>query len=246
MTDASPARVISDRLLAALASRDLRLIEEALAPECTWQNVPHPAAEGRDAVMAMLSPIITWSDQVRWDVLSAAYDGTTAWLERADRFRIDGPEYTVLCNGVFEVDADAGTVRSVRDYVDLGEWRAHVGPALEVMARRSPDEVINRHLAAVIARDPVALAADYASDAVLRRGADKHQGWRAIADYFDTVPRRLNGLNFSYQRSLREPTTVRWEISDADDAVVASGTDRYAVAGGRIVEQSVELDTPDF
>jgi len=242
----TPAQRITNRLLAALASRDLRRVEDALSPECTWQNVPHPTVGGRDAVMALLAPIVTWSDRVQWDVLSSAYDGSTAWLERADRFWIDGVEHTVLCNGVFEVDAEEGTVRSVRDYVDLGEWRARVGPALEVMARRSADEVIVRHLAAVVARDPVAMAADYAFDATLERGDDKFQGWRAIADYFDNVPSRLDGLHFSYQRSGREPTTVRWEITDDTNAVVARGTDRYVVESGRIIEQTVELHTSDF
>lgn len=244
--DSPPSRLITERLLAALASRDLRRIEAALSPECSWRNIPHPAAEGRDAVLALLSPIVTWSDRVRWDVLSAAYDETTAWLERADRFWIDGSEHTVLCTGVFDVDVETGTVRSVRDYVDLGEWRARMGPALEAMARRSVDEVLGRHLAAVIARDPVAMAADYAPDAVLHRGADEHRGWRAIADYFDTVPARLDGLRFSYQRTQGEPTTVRWELTDEIDAVIARGTDRYRVTDGRIAEQTVDLDTSDF
>ncbi len=242
----SSAQRITDRLLAAVASRDLRRIEDVLSPACTWQNVPHAVVDGRDAVMAMLAPIITWSDRVRWDVLSASYAGTTAWLERADRFWIDGPEYTVLCNGVFEVDADAGTVVSVRDYTDLGEWRSRIGPVMEAMARRSPDDVVLRHLDAVVRRDPVAMAADYAADAVLRRGDDEHRGWRAIADYFDSVPDRLTDRHFSYQRSSREPTVVRWEITDAANQVLARGADRYTVADGRIVEQTVTLDTDDF
>ncbi|MDH3303055.1 MAG: nuclear transport factor 2 family protein [Acidimicrobiia bacterium] len=244
--DSAPSRLITERLLAALASRDLRRIEAALSPECSWRNVPHPAAEGRDAVLALLSPIVTWSDRVQWDVLSAAYDETTAWLERADRFWIDGSEHTVLCTGVFEVDVDTGTVRSVRDYVDLGEWRGRVGPALDAMTRRSPDAVVDRHLAAVVARDPVAMAADYAPDAVLRRGADEHRGWRAIADYFDTVPARLDGLRFSLERSSGDPAAVYWELTDDTGTVVARGTDRYRIAEGRITEQTVDLDTSDF
>lgn len=246
MADTEPARVVTDRLLVAVASRDLRRIEQVLAPRCTWRNVPHPAAEGRDAVLAMLAPVVTWSDRVQWDLASAAYDDTTAWLERADRFWIDGTEHTVLCHGVFDVDPDSETVISVRDYVDLGEWRARVGPALDAMERRSAGEVVARHLAAVVARDPVAMAADYAPDAVLRRGDEEHRGWRSLADYFDTVPARLADLDFSYQRSSREPSTVRWEITDDANAIVAAGTDRYRVSAGRIVEQTVELDTLDF
>ena len=241
-----PARHITDRFLSAVASRDLRLVEDTLAPDAVWQNVPHEPAVGREAVMAMLRPIITWSDRVRWDVASAAYDGTTAWLERADRFWIDGVEHTVLCHGVFEVDPIAETVVSVRDYVDLGEWRARVSPALAAMAARSADEVITRHMAAVVDRDPVAMAADYTADAVLHRAGVRHQGWRAIADYFDSVPARLDGLGFSYQRSPADPMTVRWEITNSDNTVVASGSDIYVVDSGRIVEQTVELNTADF
>ena len=241
-----PSRTITDHLLTALASRDLRRIEAALAPECSWQNVPHAAAEGREAVMAQLAPIVAWSDRVQWDVVSASYGPMAAWLERSDRFWIDGVEHAVSCNGVFEVDAESGTVRSVRDYVDLGEWRARIGPAMEAMADRPPGEVVNRHLAAVVARDPVAMAADYAPDAVLHRGGTEHRGWRAIADYFDTVPVRLDGLGFSYQRSSREPTVVHWEITDETNTPVARGADRYVVEAGRITEQTVELDGTDF
>ncbi len=238
------ARDITDRLLAALASRDLRLIEDALSPDCRWQNVPEPPAEGRDAVIRLLAPVINWSDEVRWDVVSAAYHGDTAWLERADRFWIDGGEHTVLCNGVFQVHADSGTVISVRDYVDLAEWRTRLTPAMAAMARRQAGEVVDRHLAAVGARDPVAMAADYAPEATIERAGVRLHGYRAIADYFDTVPDRLGAGTLSFDR--RDDTTVAWTITEPDGAEVARGTDRYVVADGRITEQDVELSTDDF
>jgi hypothetical protein len=40
-------------------------------------------------------------------------------------------------------------------------------------------------------RDPVAMASDYALDAVLARPNADHAGWSEIADYFETVPVRL-------------------------------------------------------
>lgn len=250
------AKVATDRLLAALASRDMRAVEAALSPQCRWQNVPSPATEGRDAVVAMLGRVVNWSDRVQWDLLSAAYDGTSAWLERADRFWINGDEHTVLCNGVFECDPDSNTVLSVRDYVDLGEWRSRITPALEAMAQRSASDVLVRHLEAVVARDPVAMAADYARDAVLRRGDDEYRGWRAIAGYFDDVPNRLTGRNVNLARAREEygdrdrsstsTASVRWEITDRTSTVVASGTDRYVVAHGQIIEQVVTLDITDF
>lgn len=228
-----------DRLIAAVGSRDVRRIADALAPDVTWQNVPHAPAVGRDAVVALLAGVVCWSDAVRWDVVSTATDGDTAWYERVDRFWIEGAEYAVRCNGVFRVDAASDRVCEVRDYVDLGEWRQRVGPTLAAMAARPARAVVARHLAAVARREPVAMAADYALDAVLVRDGVAYTGWSAIADYFDTVPARLgaNELHLDHVSDLE----VRWTIPG-----IASGTDTYAVDAGRITRQTVALTTPDF
>lgn len=233
-------------LLAAIESRDARAVEDALAPTVTWQNVPHPPAAGRDAVLRLLRDIVTWSDEVRWDVVSASFGPDTAWLERVDRFVIDGVEHAVRCNGVFTV-AD-GVVGKVRDYVDLGEWRARVGPALAAMAGRPAEEVVRRHLDGVLALDTVRMAADYAHDAVLVRPDGERQGWRAIADYFDTVPERLRGAELQFgsmARSTGGPVVVRWTITRPGNASL-SGTDAYEVRAGRIAQQTVTFDTTDF
>ena len=129
MSRVSPHAAV-DALLAAIESRDLRRIADQLTDDATWQNVPHPAAVGRDAVLALLGPILTRSDRVVWDVVTAATVGNDVMVERVDRFWIDGTEHAVHCNGVFTVDTDTGLVAAVRDYVDLGEWRARIAPAL--------------------------------------------------------------------------------------------------------------------
>jgi limonene-1,2-epoxide hydrolase len=228
-------------LLAAIESRDLRAIEAALTPDATWQNVPSSHAAGRDAVLAMLAPIVTWSDEVRWDVVSSNYDETTGWLERVDRFVIDGVEHAVRCNGVFEVRD--GRVAVVRDYVDVAEWRTRIGPVMERLRERPALAVVARHLAAVDRRELAAMPADYAMDAELARGDSTYRGWRAIADYFDTVPDRLAGrqllLGLPVQRG--DEVVVEWTIPG-----VAEGQDRYRVRAGRITHQFVELATPDF
>jgi len=227
------------RLLAAIGSRDLRRIGDALTPDATWQNVPHEPAVGRGAVLALVGGIVCWSDAVRWDVVSSATDGDLTWCERVDRFVIAGEEHAVRCNGVFRVDAVSGRVVEVRDYVDLGEWRARIAPVLARMAERAPGDVVARHLAAVERRDPVAMAADYALDAVLMRDGVEHSGWSTIADYFDTVPDRLAGHELHLDHVA--DTEVRWAIPG-----VASGRDTYEVRAGRITKQVVELDTADF
>ena len=109
--------------LAAVATRDIDTVLAHFTVEATWQNVPHAKAVGHDGLAAMLGPILARSTDVRWDIVSASYDDTQAWLERVDRFWIDGVEYAVRCNGVFAFDAATGLIAEVRDYVDLGEWR---------------------------------------------------------------------------------------------------------------------------
>jgi limonene-1,2-epoxide hydrolase len=68
-------------------------------------------------------------------VVSSAYDGDRAWLERVDRFWIDGREYAIECNGVYAVDPASGLLDEVRDYVDLATWRQRLGDVLT----RSPE-----------------------------------------------------------------------------------------------------------
>jgi len=234
-------RAAIERLLAAIESRDLRAVEGALALDATWANIPSAPAVGRDAVLAMLAGIITWSDEVRWDIVSAAYDGDVGWLERVDRFVIDGQELAVRCNGVFEVGD--GRVASVRDYVDISEWRARITPILQALRERPPVDVVARHLAAVARGDVVAMAADYALDAELVRAGTASRGWRQIADYFDSVPGRLHGrpLELGTPEMVDGEVIVRWSIEGA-----TSGSDRYVVTDGRIARQTVELDGGDF
>ncbi len=235
-------------LLTAVESRDLSAVAAAIATDCTWQNVPHTPITGRDAVVELLAPVLCWADRVEWEVVSESYGDGTAWVERADRFWIDGEEHVVRCNGVLTVDVAAGLVTSVRDYVDLGEWRARIGPVLEAMAQRSAVDVVARHLGAVDRRDQVAMVADYAPEAVLERGSDVYRGRREIAAYFETVPHRLGESRLTLHAPLAggaSEATVAWSIDAADGSSV-SGNDHYTVQQGRILRQRVTLQGSDF
>ncbi len=248
MTNTEAARIrtreVIHAVLAAIESRDLIMIESRLAGGVTWQNVPNAPATGRDEVMMMFDRILPLCDDVKWDVVSETYEGNRGWLERVDRFLIDGEWHEVLCNGVFEVDADAGLLVSVRDYVDLGEWRARILPVYARRAAQRGVAVVERHIAAVRRRDVVAMAADYASNAVLVRDGVEHRGRRAIADYFGTVPGRLGSAALELTAP-DEELHVGWSIVDGG-TTVASGTDAYEVVDGRIVRQIVHLDGEDF
>lgn len=233
-------------LLAAIESRDVRAIEDAVAPTATWQNVPSPPTVGRDAVARLLGDIVTWSDEVRWDVVTAAFGPDTAWVERVDRFVIDGVEHAVRCNGVVRV-AD-GVVVEVRDYVDLGEWHSRVASALDAMENRAPETVVGRHLDGVRALDPIRMAADYCHDAVLIRPDGERRGRRAIADYFWSVPDRLGEGRVEFgpiSRSADASVVVPWSI-DRPGVGPITGADTYVIRAGRITRQTVQVDTADF
>ena len=114
---------IVESFLHALSEREIGLIMSFFDEQSSWQNVPHPPSNGIQEIELMFSPIISKSSKVQWDILNASYEENRAWLERVDRFWIDNIEYSVQCNGVFEFDLLNGKIITVRDYVDLGEWR---------------------------------------------------------------------------------------------------------------------------
>ncbi len=129
-TDEERTRAVVRRFLAAVESGRCDTVAACFAEDARYANVPRPAAAGRAAIRAMFEPILSRSQRVRWDVVGSAYAGGTAWLERVDRFWIDGREYAIECNGVFVVDPGRGLITEVRDYVDLATWHARLGDVL--------------------------------------------------------------------------------------------------------------------
>jgi limonene-1,2-epoxide hydrolase len=124
-------REVIDGFLAAVVSREAKAVGAMFTLDATYRNMPHPPAIGPSGVEAMFSTILGRAEKVQWDVVSRSEDGRLTWLERVDRFWIDGAEYAIECNGVYEVDLEQGLILSVRDYVDLGLWRERLGDVLE-------------------------------------------------------------------------------------------------------------------
>ena len=128
LTDGTRAAV--GRFLAAVESGDVDAVAGCFTEHARYANVPQPPAVGPAGIRAVFAPILGRAERVRWDVVTAAYDGDTAWLERVDRFWIDGQEYAIECNGVYTVDPARGLLAEVRDYVDLATWRQRLGDVL--------------------------------------------------------------------------------------------------------------------
>ena len=121
--DEQATRAAVGRFLAAVESCDAGAVASCFSHEATYRNVPHEPAVGRSGIERLFQPILNRAEHVVWDIVSAAYAGDTAWLERVDRFWIDGVEYRIECNGVARVDLPTGLIAEFRDYVDLGVWR---------------------------------------------------------------------------------------------------------------------------
>ncbi|WP_018332072.1 nuclear transport factor 2 family protein [Actinomycetospora chiangmaiensis] len=117
------------RFLTAVEARDADAAGSCFADGAPYANVPHPPVVGPAGVRDLLAPILARSSQVRWEIVTAAYAPERCFLERVDRFVIDGREYAVACTAVVELDPTADRITAFRDYVDLGEWRARLAEA---------------------------------------------------------------------------------------------------------------------
>ena len=120
---------IFETFLDSLESCDIDRILQSFTEKSSWQNVPHEPAVGLSEIRAAFESIVQRSSRIQWDVVSSAFEGSRGWIERVDRFWIDGTEYAVRCNGVFDFDVESSSILSVRDYVDLGEWRSRLADA---------------------------------------------------------------------------------------------------------------------
>jgi hypothetical protein len=106
---------------------------------------------------------------------------------------------------------------------------------------RKAVEVVRHHLEAVGLLDPLAMAADYAPDALLERPDRCWRGLAEIRAYFATVPARLAGGRVEFTGFDEHRLEVRWTLVGGP-ADGLRGRDRYEVQAGRIVRQQVVLD----
>lgn len=120
--------------LDAVESRDCDAVARCFTDDARYANVPHPPVVGPDGVRGLFARILPRCERVRWDVVTSAYDGPRAWLERVDRFWIQAREYAIECNGVFTVDPTGSRLTEVRDYVHLATWRDRLGGVLDLEA----------------------------------------------------------------------------------------------------------------
>lgn len=111
---------------------------------------------------------------------------------------------------------------------------------------RDAEQVARDHMSAVMSGDPLAMAADYAVDAVLERAGSVYEGREEIEAYFASVPSRLGAAKvvFDSLKIVGGTATFRWHLEGSE--MPASGTDTCEVSNGLITTQTVRLDASDF
>ena len=115
--------------LAAVNARDVEAVDLYLTEDVVYHLiVPLPPVSGKPNVLAALGKSINEADRVSWEVTGWARSGDQVFVERLDRFWFGAAEAAIECTGVFELREDKIAV--VRDYADLGTWRARKQAAL--------------------------------------------------------------------------------------------------------------------
>ncbi|NDB06672.1 MAG: nuclear transport factor 2 family protein [Acidimicrobiia bacterium] len=118
-------------MASAVEGRDAAAVASMFCEDGTFQNVPYAEVRGRTAIESLFAPILGSSERVEWELVSVAVSESRLHYERMDRFWIRGEIYAVECHAVIEVDTERGLIRTWRDYVDLGRWRATLGGVLD-------------------------------------------------------------------------------------------------------------------
>ncbi|OAK56221.1 limonene-1,2-epoxide hydrolase family protein [Rhodococcoides kyotonense] len=128
--DAAVASTADEKLvlefMSALTSNDAAKLIEYFAEETMYQNMPLPAAYGRDAVQQTLAGLFTVMSIDAVETFHIGSSNGLVYTERVDVLRAlpTGKSYTLPILGVFEI-AD-GKIVGWRDYFDLREFEEAV------------------------------------------------------------------------------------------------------------------------
>ena len=112
--------------IAAIERRDLDAAMAFVHPDCEYDNVPIGPVHGHAAILGVLEPIASRSDEIVWPVARSASNGTVVFNERVDRFRSGDRWIEIAVAGVWEVHD--GLITLWRDYFDLETYRRQSRP----------------------------------------------------------------------------------------------------------------------
>ncbi len=102
---------------------DWDAVEDALAEDVFYHNIPMPPAEGKAAAVAFIRGMDVKA--VNWEVLNIAENGNVVLTERVDNFVMaDGKEVSLPVMGTMEIEGDK--IKVWRDYFDLATFTSQM------------------------------------------------------------------------------------------------------------------------
>ena len=114
----SEQETIVREFCAAWSKLDLDQIVGYFTDDAVYHNMPMPVLEGKDAIRAFLSGLVTGIASVEFKMLNLVANGDVVMTERVDEFKTqDGREGAFAVMGVFELRD--GKIAAWRDYFDM-------------------------------------------------------------------------------------------------------------------------------
>lgn len=108
--------LIVDVLIKSIQCRDANAVEELLAEDIVFIDVPSGITQGRSKVKEMFQGFFAAATEIQWEVLNKIVQGNIAVIERINHLLINGKNITLSIVTIVEVTN--GKISAIRDYFD--------------------------------------------------------------------------------------------------------------------------------
>ena len=120
MSDGAKYEALVQEFCDAWAEGDHDKVVAFFTEDGVYHNIPMAAAEGREAVHAMLVGMKSMISSIRFEVHHQVANGGVVMNERTDHLEMGGKTIALPVVGVFEI-VD-GKIRAWRDYFDMAQF----------------------------------------------------------------------------------------------------------------------------
>ena len=119
----TPEQIVRD-FLAAWPRKKIDELVDYFADDAVYHNVPVAPIRGKQAIREVFEGFLG-AFSIELVVVNAAANGDVVFTERIDRFDMNGKQFDLPVNGVFELRG--GKITSFRDYFDLASFEKPSG-----------------------------------------------------------------------------------------------------------------------
>jgi len=110
--------------LAAWPRKNVDELMSYFTDDAVYHNVPVSPVKGKDEIRKVFDGFVH-AFGIELIVVNAAASGNVVFTERIDRFDMNGKQFDLPVNGVFELRA--GKIAAFRDYFDLASFEKPSG-----------------------------------------------------------------------------------------------------------------------